>query len=101
MSKKLIAQIFLIIFTLILSIVILSQIFKKEKKIAFEKKKTSNLSNKESEKNLIEGIQYFSKDIKGTASDYQLILKSTFIIEKENKIETVSFQEKQIIKKIT
>ena len=81
MSKKLIVQIFLIIFTLILSIVILSQIFKKEKKIAFEKKKTSNLSNKESEKNLIEGIQYFSKDIKGNT---YLIESKSGILDNEN-----------------
>tara|TARA_Y100000741_G_C17986990_1_gene450385 strand:+ start:27 stop:482 length:456 start_codon:yes stop_codon:yes gene_type:complete len=39
-----------------------------------------------------------SKDAKGTVSDYQLILKSNFVIEKENKIETISFIEKQNIK---
>mgnify|MGYP001293898223 FL=1 len=39
-----------------------------------------------------------SKDIKGTASDYQLIIRSDFVIEKNNKIENVSFKEKQNIK---
>ncbi len=39
-----------------------------------------------------------SKDVKGTVSDYQLSLKSTFVIEKEKKIETISFIEKQNIK---
>ena len=39
-----------------------------------------------------------SKDIKGTASDYQLIIRSDFVIEKNNKIENVSFKKKQNIK---
>ena len=39
-----------------------------------------------------------SKDIKGTASDYQLNLRSDFAIENNNKIENVSFKEKQNIK---
>ena len=39
-----------------------------------------------------------SKDIKGTVSDYQLILKSDFIIEKDGNIGTISFTEKQNIK---
>ena len=39
-----------------------------------------------------------SKDVKGTVSDYQLILKSNFVIEKENNIETITFKEKQNIK---
>ena len=39
-----------------------------------------------------------SKNIKGTVSDYQLILKSNFIIEKDGNIETISFTEKQNIK---
>lgn len=81
MSKKLIVQIFLISFTLVLSIVILSQIFKKENRIAFELKKTDNISNKESEKNLIEGIQYFSKDIKGNT---YLIESKSGILDNEN-----------------
>ena len=39
-----------------------------------------------------------SKNIKGTVSDYQLILKSDFIIEKDGNIGTISFTEKQNIK---
>ena len=39
-----------------------------------------------------------SKDAKGTVSDYQLILKSNFVIRKGDKSETISFIEKQNIK---
>ena len=39
-----------------------------------------------------------SKDAKGTVSDYQLILKSNFVIRKGDKSETISFVEKQNIK---
>tara|TARA_B100001173_G_C15806210_1_gene469898 strand:+ start:13 stop:468 length:456 start_codon:yes stop_codon:yes gene_type:complete len=39
-----------------------------------------------------------SKDVKGTVSDYQLILRSNFVITKEDTIDTISFVEKQNIK---
>ncbi len=39
-----------------------------------------------------------SKDVKGTVSDYQLSLKSSFVIERDDKVETISFIEKQNIK---
>ena len=39
-----------------------------------------------------------SKNAKGTVSDYQLILRSNFEIRKGDKIETISFVEKQNIK---
>jgi len=39
-----------------------------------------------------------SKNVKGTVSDYQLILRSNFEIRKGDKIETISFVEKQNIK---
>ena len=39
-----------------------------------------------------------SKDVKGTVSDYQLILKSNFVITKGDTIDTISFVEKQNIK---
>ena len=39
-----------------------------------------------------------SKNIKGTVSYYQLILKSNFVIKKGDKSETISFVEKQNIK---
>ena len=39
-----------------------------------------------------------SKNVKGTVSDYQLILKSNFEIRKENMVEKISFVEKQNMK---
>ena len=39
-----------------------------------------------------------SKDAKGTVSDYQLILRSNFVIRKGDKSKTISFVEKQDIK---
>ena len=39
-----------------------------------------------------------SKDVKGTVSDYQLILRSNFEIRKENMVEKISFVEKQNMK---
>ena len=39
-----------------------------------------------------------SKNAKGTVSDYQLILKSNFVIRKGDNSETISFVEKQNIK---
>ena len=39
-----------------------------------------------------------SKDVKGTVSDYQLILRSNFVIIKGDTNETISFVEKQNIK---
>ena len=39
-----------------------------------------------------------SKNAKGTVSDYQLILRSNFVIRKGDKGETISFVEKQNIK---
>ena len=39
-----------------------------------------------------------SKNAKGTVSDYQLILKSNFVIIKGDNSETISFVEKQNIK---
>lgn len=40
-----------------------------------------------------------SKNIKGSASDYQLIATVNFQIIENNKTETISYQEKQNIKK--
>ena len=39
-----------------------------------------------------------SKNVKGTVSDYQLILRSNFVIKEGDKSETISFVEKQNIK---
>ena len=40
-----------------------------------------------------------SKDLKGSASDYQLIATVNFQIIENNKTETINYQEKQNIKK--
>ena len=72
MNKKLSLQICIIFVTIIFSIFFLNKIFLKED---FEVVEIKNIS-KTNEKNLIEGIQYFSKDIKG----------NTYLIEAENGI---------------
>ena len=72
MNKKLSLQICIIFVTIIFSIFFLNKIFLKED---FEVVEIKNIS-KTNEKNLIEGIQYFSKDIKG----------NTYLIEAENGV---------------
>ena len=70
MKKKILLQIFLIFLILIFSLIIFNQTLEKEKKtvskIEFKEKETGN--------NLIEGIKYFSKDMKG----------NTYLIESKN-----------------
>ena len=70
MQKKLFYQLSLILLTLIVTIIFLSQTFKKEKKVLLKE----IIPEKKSENNLIEGIKYFSKDIKG----------NTYLIESKN-----------------
>tara|TARA_B100000989_G_scaffold225634_1_gene172872 strand:- start:412 stop:996 length:585 start_codon:yes stop_codon:yes gene_type:complete len=78
MGKKLQFQILLISLTLILSIVFFNEIFREdEDKIIFKTETT----NKVSDKNLIEGIQYFSKDINDNT---YLIQSKTGKIDKDN-----------------
>ena len=77
MSKKLLIQIFLISLTLILSTIFFYEISKKEKNIS----STPKIINKDTETNLIEGIQYFSKDVNGNT---YLIESKTGSIDKEN-----------------
>tara|TARA_B100000989_G_scaffold59323_1_gene40518 strand:- start:3618 stop:4199 length:582 start_codon:yes stop_codon:yes gene_type:complete len=77
MSRKLLVQIFLISLTLILTIVFFNQIFKKEKKISFKRETTTN----DSKTNLIEGIQYFSKDVDGNT---YLIESKSGSLDQEN-----------------
>ena len=77
MSRKLLVQIFLIFLTLILTIVFFNQIFKKEKKITSKPETTINGSKT----NLIEGIQYFSKDVDGNT---YLIESKSGSLDKEN-----------------
>ena len=61
MNRRLFLQFFLIFLTFIVSAFFFNQIFKKGKNISVKKEVTLQ----KSENNLIEGIQYFSKDIKG------------------------------------
>tara|TARA_X000000950_G_C13905798_1_gene656790 strand:+ start:1572 stop:2153 length:582 start_codon:yes stop_codon:yes gene_type:complete len=70
MNKKLLLQIFFISLTLIFSVIFFNQTFKKEKDILVKKENEKKLP----ENNLIEGIRYFSKDIKG----------NTYLIESKN-----------------
>jgi len=77
MHRKLLVQIFLIFLTLILSIVLLNQILKKDKNMTLKIK----VSDKLPETNLIEGIQYFSKDVNGNT---YLIESKTGSIDEEN-----------------
>ena len=77
MSKKLLIQIFLIFLTLTLSTIFFYEIFKKEKNIS----STQKIITKDTETNLIEGIQYFSKDVNGNT---YLIESKTGSIDKEN-----------------
>tara|TARA_B100001027_G_scaffold40157_1_gene25447 strand:+ start:341 stop:922 length:582 start_codon:yes stop_codon:yes gene_type:complete len=77
MSRKLLVQIFLVSLTLILTIVFFNQIFKKEKKISFKSETTIN----DSKTNLIEGIQYFSKDVDGNT---YLIESKSGSLDQEN-----------------
>ena len=77
MSKKLLAQAFLISLTLILSIVFFNQIFKKDKNVTFKPK----INDEVSETNLIEGIQYFSKDVNGNT---YLIESKSGTLDEEN-----------------
>ena len=63
MNKKLILQIFLVVFTIIFTVFFLKTTFnKKEEELV---PKENKLTGKKTDTNLIQGIQYFSKDIKG------------------------------------
>ena len=70
MKKKIFLQIFLIFLTFIFSFIFLNQTLKKEKKIVSK----VEVQKKEAENNIIEGIKYFSKDMKG----------NTYLIESKN-----------------
>ena len=63
MNRRLFLQFFLIFLTLIVSVFFFNQIFKKRENISAKK----DVSSKSPENNLIEGIQYFSKDIKSSS----------------------------------
>ena len=78
MIRKLQVQIFLISLTLILSFFFFNEIFKEDEGKDIIKNETTN---KVSDKNLIEGIQYLSKDVNGNT---YLIESKTGKIDKEN-----------------
>ena len=78
MSRKLQIQIFLISLTLTLSVFFFYEIFKKDEDKDIIKTETTN---KVSDKNLIEEIQYFSKDVNGNT---YLIQSKTGKIDEEN-----------------
>ena len=80
MKKRLFIQISLIFFTLIVSTIFFYEIFlNKSTKENIVKKEIINDPTSE---NLIEGIQYFSKDLRGNI--YQINAKSG-VLDKENK----------------
>ena len=70
MKKKILLQIFLIFLILIFSLIIFNQTLEKEKKTVSK----IEVKEKETGNNLIEGIKYFSKDMKG----------NTYLIESKN-----------------
>lgn len=72
MKKKLYFQISIIFFTLVFSVFFLNKIFFKKNFDIVEERKVLKSDNK----NLIEGIKYFSKDMKG----------NTYLIEAENGV---------------
>ena len=72
MKKKLYFQISIIFFTLVFSVFFLNKIFFEKDFDIVEEKKVLKSDNK----NLIEGIKYFSKDMKG----------NTYLIEAENGV---------------
>ena len=70
MKKKIFLQIFLVFLTVVFSLILLNQTLEKENKIVSKEE----IQEKETENNLIEGIKYFSKDMKG----------NTYLIESKN-----------------
>ena len=70
MKKKIFLQVFLVFLTIVFSLVLLNQTLEKENKIVSKEE----IQKKEAENNLIEGIKYFSKDMKG----------NTYLIESKN-----------------
>ena len=99
MKKKIFLQIFLIFLTFIFSFIFLNQTLKKEKKIVSK----VEVQKKEPENNMIEGIKYFSKDMKGNT---YLIESKNGTINKENPdiiylvdVEAeINFDKDQLIK---
>jgi len=99
MSKKLLVQTFLIFLTLILTIIFFYKTFKNEKKVSSQPE--TIIDNTKS--NLIEGIEYFSKDVNGNT---YLIESVSGSLDKENPdiiylvdVEAkINFDENDVIK---
>ena len=99
MKKKIFLQIFLVFLTIVFSLVLLNQSREKENKIVSKEE----IQKKETENNLIEGIKYFSKDMKGNT---YLIESKNGTINKENPdiiylidVEAeINFDKDQLIK---
>ena len=72
MKKKIFLQIFLVFLIIVFSLILLNQTVEKENKTVSKEE----IQKKETESNLIEGIKYFSKDMKG----------NTYLIESKNGI---------------
>lgn len=78
MKKKSLLQVSLIAFTIIFSFIFINKIFYKKDDKILENQEVSKLN----EKNLIEGIQYFSKDLEGNT---YLIEADSGIMDQENQ----------------
>ena len=99
MSKKLLVQTFLIFLTLILTIIFFYKTFKKEEKVSSQPETIIN----DTKSNLIEGIEYFSKDVNGNTYIIQSVSGSLdkenpdiiYLIDVEAKI---NFDENDVIK---
>tara|TARA_B100001057_G_scaffold276836_1_gene277146 strand:- start:454 stop:1035 length:582 start_codon:yes stop_codon:yes gene_type:complete len=99
MSKKLLVQTFLIFLTLILTIIFFYKTFKNEEKVSSQPE--TIIDNTKS--NLIEGIEYFSKDVNGNT---YLIESVSGSLDKENPdiiylvdVEAkINFDENDVIK---
>ena len=78
MKKKSLLQVSLIAFTILFSFIFINKIFYKKNEKIIENQEVSKLN----EKNLIEGIQYFSKDLEGNT---YLIEADSGIMDQENQ----------------
>ena len=99
MKKKILLQIFLIFLIFAFSIILFNQTINKEKKIVSKEE----VKKKEVENNLIEGIQYFSRDVRGNT--YLIESKSGTINEENPDIiylidveAEINFDKDQLIK---
>ena len=99
MKKKVFLQVFLIFLIFAFSIILFNQTINKEKKIVSKEE----VKKKEVENNLIEGIQYFSRDVRGNT--YLIESKSGTINEENPDIiylidveAEINFDKNQLIK---